>query len=332
MTSYSVKVKLPSGQPARPNLQMTTLPHTRIARINASHSFLLAAVAGAGLAGMPIRAQMSTLPPTPPTSLPAANMLPAPLSATANGNGSTRARRAVISFDNGQLEVHADDSSLNEILHSISRLTGMKISGGVTDERVFGNYGPATPSEVLATLLDGTGTNMLVREDPDTAAPVELVLTPRGGGPTPPSPDSQTYDDDAAPPMPRGPRPPRFRRDTPQTPPPSSPAPTGITAPLTPQPLNNPLGNPANTTPTASQIPVTDSVPTDSLPAPSTAQEPPQGIVDSPNPPPPGTTTSTAPTGVKTPEQIYQQLLQMQQQQQNNGTTTPTAPTTTTPQ
>jgi hypothetical protein len=61
----------------------------------------------------------------------------------------------------------------------------MKITGGVADERVYGRYGPAAPAEVLATLLGGTNTNMILRESASNA-PKELILTPREGGITPP--------------------------------------------------------------------------------------------------------------------------------------------------
>ena len=296
-------------------------------------------VAMAAFLASPAPAQIpgtaSTLPANPPTSLPAANALPAPIAATPDGS-SNKPHHSEVSYQDGLLDVRADDSSLNEILHSISRQTGMKISGGVTDQRVFGNYGPSAPADVLATLLDGTGTNLLLREDPETKAPVELVLTPRGGGPSPPSPDSQSYDDGPQP----GPRANPFQRRQrgmmpsptigvhPQMAPP-------MATPAMVQPANNPLGSPANTTPTASQIPTTNSVSTDSLPQPSTSTQTQQGIVDSANPPPPGTTTSTSPNGVKTPEQIYQQLLKLQQQkQQSQSGATPnsTPSTTTTPQ
>jgi hypothetical protein len=70
----------------------------------------------------------------------------------------------------------------------------MKISGGVTDERVFGHYGPAQPAEILAELLDGTGSNMII-EQRDPSAPAELILTPRQGGPTPPNPNAHAFDD-----------------------------------------------------------------------------------------------------------------------------------------
>ena len=100
-----------------------------------------------------------------------------------------QAQRAEVKLDSGKLTVKAENSSLNQILREISRVTGMKISGGVMDERVFGSYGPADPSTVLSTLLRGTGSNMMIVLDAKKA-PVELVLTPRGGGPTPPNPSA----------------------------------------------------------------------------------------------------------------------------------------------
>lgn len=100
---------------------------------------------------------------------------------------------AQVTYAGGQLFVSANNSSLNQILHKIGHETGMKITGGVTDERVFGQYGPASPAKVLGQLLDGTGSNMLFLHA-TTAAPAELVLTPRHGGPTPPNPEAYRED------------------------------------------------------------------------------------------------------------------------------------------
>ena len=135
-------------------------------------------------------AQPSSLPPNqptahPPTQTPAQPSLPAP---------RNDPKHAQVAYAGGILSVSADNSSLNQILRQISHETGMKITGGVTDERVFGNYGPALPAQVLATLLDGTGSNMLLlHRDGNTAA--ELVLTPRTGGPTPPNPNAAVFND-----------------------------------------------------------------------------------------------------------------------------------------
>jgi len=275
---------------------------------------------------IPQPVQPSTLPPTPPTSLPAGNALPAPIAATPNTAEppASRPHRAQVSLLDGQLNIRANDSSLNQILRAISRETGLKITGGVKDQRVFGDYGPASTSSILATLLDGTGTNMVLLEG-DATTPPELVLTPRGGGPTLPSPTDPGYVDDsieatALPP------PPQPIQTLPR---PSTPQPAQTSGPVSiPQPLNNVNGSPLNTSPTAATFPTTNSVPTDSLPTPSTTPST-SGIVDAPNPPAPGSTTGTAPNGTLSPEQqVYQQLLlqRQQQQQQSNPQPPPSTP------
>ncbi len=147
------------------------------------------------LGGGVVHAQ-SGLPATSPTTMPT----PVAAAPAAVGSSSTprAAHPAAVSFEQGKLEITADDSSLNQILREIGRLTGMKITGGAADERVFGKYGPAEPAELLGDLLEGSGTNMLLHE-PASGAPWELVLSPRQGGPTPPNPNAPGFDDDAAP-------------------------------------------------------------------------------------------------------------------------------------
>ncbi|HEY6412136.1 MAG TPA: hypothetical protein VIX42_00520 [Edaphobacter sp.] len=179
-------------------------------------------------------------------------------------------QRAKVTYTNSEITVTATNSSLNQILHDISRLTGIKITGGVVDDRVFGDYGPASPSQVLAILLNGTGSNMLFVPGSGTA-PTELILTPRQGGATPPNPNAQSFEDsgessDDAPPNPVA-RPIRHQ-------PPSPYAPRPVPSPDTPPQAN-----------------------------------------DTPAPPPVSEGDPPAPTGVKTPQQIYEQLQRMRQQQ-----------------
>ena len=165
----------------------------------------------------------STLPATPPTA-PSPPLTPS----------QRPPSRAQITYTSGTLSVSANNSSLNQILRQISSETGMKIIGGVTDERVFGQYGPATPDQVLSALLDGTGSNMLiVHRDGD--APAELVLTPRQGGPTPPNPNAIANDGR---PEPQGPQPTQADQ--------SLPAPAPNVPPVTP--AANP-GAPAGSAP-----------------------------------------------------------------------------------
>lgn len=272
------------------------------------------------LAGVAQGFGTSTLPATPSTSLPTQQA--APLTATAPvRDAATRAHRAEVTYASGLMTVNAQNSSLNAILREISRQTGMKITGGVREDRVFGHYGPATPSDILATLLGGTGTNMLLKQ---TAAsdPLELVLTPRAGGPTPPNPNAPGFNDDANSDDEERPNQRPQQQQSPVAGPtqPVNLAPQSVTAPPSSvvQPANNVLGDPRNTTPTASQIPTVTSVPTDTLPTPSTTTQTVPGIVDTPNQPGAGTVNPAAtPSGsAKTPEQIFQELQQLRQQQQ----------------
>ena len=140
----------------------------------------------------------STLPALAPTaassSTPSPGPAVAPASAPSPAPTMRPGRLAQVAYLQGQLSIAADNSSLNQILREISRETGINISGGVADERVFGQYGPDAPAQILSALLNGTGSNMLlVHGDGDT--PAELVLTPRQGGPTPPNPNAHASEE-----------------------------------------------------------------------------------------------------------------------------------------
>ena len=163
------------------------------------------------------------LPPTAPLTRPT----PLTVQAQPQQASQQQAQRAQVELRDGQLSVKAENSSLNQILREISRITGMKISGGVMDERVFGSYGPADPSAVLSALLGGTGSNMMIVLDAKKA-PIELVLTPRGGGPSPPNPSASRERGDEDLPQQMGPRFARPERMAPfpvqnQAPPPPTP-------------------------------------------------------------------------------------------------------------
>ena len=240
---------------------------------------LLSVAVLAGACASAFGAQM--LPPpaqTPPVPIPETLALnPAPTPEQPLAPALQPARRAQVELNGSLLSVAADNSSLNQILREIGRLTGMKITGGVTDERVYGSYGPAETSAVLTTLLGGTGSNMLLIED-DRRAPQELVLTPRQGGPTPPNPSAS--------------------RDAGEE----------RNIDLPPQ-LAPRYGRPG-----MMGIPRRPS-PSEAAPPPTTPETTPPGQAV-PTPPPTDTTTQESPNGVKTPQQIYDQLLRMQQQQQ----------------
>jgi hypothetical protein len=217
------------------------------------------------------------LPATQPTNQ-LTNQPTAQPSSQVSVPASNQPHRAEVTYADGQLSVAASNSSLNQILREISRQTGMKVTGGVADERVFGSYGPAIPAKVLAALLDGTGSNMLLVQSPANTleapkAPVELVLTPRHGGPTPPNPNAAGFGD------------------------------AGDLQAIEPdrqgmQPDASPFRGPPQQT--------------------STPVDPNRAIIPSALPTSTDTTTTTddkSPNGVKTPQQIYEQLLRLRQQQ-----------------
>jgi hypothetical protein len=262
-----------------------------LARTVLAQSAVVAAlICGAAASGF---SQMSALPATPATGQG---------TAVAAGTGPRSGRRAEVVFSDGKLEVTANDSSLNQILREVSRATGMKITGGVVDERVYGKYGPAPASAVLANLLEGTGSNMLLRENAaDADAPMELVLTPRMGGPSPPNPNAPGYDDD--------PSPPPFAAPLPDSAPPVANGPAQL-------PFSRPVPTPALTSTEATpQTPPPGGI----VSAPTVAPATEPGTTPGPTTQSTGTSDTTSgtasPNGVPTPQQIYQQLQQLQQQQ-----------------
>jgi hypothetical protein len=240
------------------------------------------------MAGSPAFAQSPALPATNPTAA-----VPTNASAAAPRRAQPAAHRAQIVYSKGQLQILANDSSLNQILREIARQTGMKISGGIADERVFGNYGPGAPALILASLIQGTGSNMILRETA-SHAPAELILTPRGGGPTPPNPNAPSFDDDednspASQQSPTG-QPPASQTRTAT----GSSSGTPPQPPLPPSFLDAPTG-----------IPSTNA----GTPFSTTS-----GTTSGTTPPPTNPSLPQSPNGVKTPQQIVQQQQQLQSQ------------------
>ncbi len=216
----------------------------------------------------------STLPVTLPTAPPPPTqpLTPAQLPP----------RHADVTFANGLVTVSANNSSLNQILREISHLTGMKITGGVADERVFGQYGPDNPSAILETLLDGTGSNILFVQSTGHT-PSELILTPRQGGPTPPNPNANSNISDES-------------NDSQQLPVQQIPRPSRGPMPPSTFPASGAEQNNSDQSHPVASDPSSANAPT--------ATDPSQ---------------PQSPNGVKTPQEIYDQLQQLRQQQQQQA-------------
>jgi hypothetical protein len=83
---------------------------------------------------------------------------------------------ATVTFSKGQLTIHADNSTLLQILQAVTAHTGMKIQGSPGDHRLFGVYGPGSPTQVLTQLLSGFGFNYLLVGAAANGAPRTLIL------------------------------------------------------------------------------------------------------------------------------------------------------------
>ncbi|HEY5055938.1 MAG TPA: hypothetical protein VII58_07245 [Acidobacteriaceae bacterium] len=217
----------------------------------------------------------STLPPAGATVLaPSTSAYEAPAAPPV-------ARQAQVSYQMGQLTVITQNSSLEAILRDIAAKTGMKITGSIADERVYGTYGPAAPSSVLARLLDGSGNDMVLRES--AAGPVELVLTPA-------QPMAAARAPYAPPAISMPPTPPMQSRPQPNYYPPSPPQSYQPPPQQPPQYMAQP--QPVYSQPSGMGQPV--SAPDEASPS--------------------GASMPQSPNGVRTPQQIYEQLQRLQQQ------------------
>ena len=92
-----------------------------------------------------------------------------------------------VTLENGLLTIKADNSDLQQILQQVAALSGMVVDGYGKRLRVFGVYGPRDPQTVLADLLADSGYNFIMVGVTDQGTPKQLTLTPRAGGPSPPS-------------------------------------------------------------------------------------------------------------------------------------------------
>jgi hypothetical protein len=156
--------------------------------------------APAGAAPAPAAAAPVPAAPTA-QSAPAPQPAPAQSTEVAPSLLQQPARDAQIVFSDGNLSIHADNSSLAAILRQVASNSGMKIEGLGGDERVFGNFGPGAPRDVLADLLVGTAYNQVLLGDLSNGAPRELILSPatRGGAAAPsPAPQANANVDDGS--------------------------------------------------------------------------------------------------------------------------------------
>jgi hypothetical protein len=109
----------------------------------------------------------STAPqPAQPVVLPPSQMPPSP---------------PRITYAGGKLTVVANNSTLDDVLTAVGKAIGANIQGGGFQdvERVFGQFGPASPSQVLDTLLIGSRYDFVLVGSTESADSVrEIILSP----------------------------------------------------------------------------------------------------------------------------------------------------------
>ena len=89
-----------------------------------------------------------------------------------------------VQFGNGLLAIHARNATLSEVLFQIQKGTGAEIAipAGTEQDRVSADFGPGTPSEVMAQLLNGSGLNFVVVGSPSDPNQLRSVLLSRKTG------------------------------------------------------------------------------------------------------------------------------------------------------
>jgi hypothetical protein len=188
---------------------------------------------------------------------------------------TTSTGEANVLWTGSALTIQANGDSLRNVLRGVSQATGMKITGGVPEEQVFGSYGPGPVQAILPQLFDGISVNMMLIND-GTVRPKELVLTQRTGSATPPQ-TRPIADDDQG-----------FRRRRP-----------GFEQNAARPPQPPPQPTPTQPPPQQQQAPAAQTAPPADNSGQSTPSTDANGQPQSPN-------------GVRTPEQIFEELRKRQ--------------------
>ncbi len=91
---------------------------------------------------------------------------------------------ASVRFESGALSIHAVNATLSEVLFQIQKVTGAEIAipAGTEQQKVAGDFGPGTASEVLSELLNGSGLNfVVVGSDADGNLLRSVILSRKDG-------------------------------------------------------------------------------------------------------------------------------------------------------
>ncbi|SRR6266403_1412884 len=136
-------------------------------------------LAVAGLLWLPARSWAQDPQVQEQIKVRAPNKPPAALPQVAAG-------KAVVTYQNGQLTIEANNASLIDVLRAVCKQIGAELdSQAVADERVFNVLGPGPTREVLVALLSNSHFNYAMAESPnDPNALASVVVFPKTKGST----------------------------------------------------------------------------------------------------------------------------------------------------
>jgi hypothetical protein len=89
-----------------------------------------------------------------------------------------------VTYQNGQLSIQAQNSTLSSILSAVHARTGARVEmpADTANDRAAVQLGPGNPRDVLASLLQGSRFDYIVIGSPtDPDALSEVILTPHAG-------------------------------------------------------------------------------------------------------------------------------------------------------
>jgi hypothetical protein len=89
-----------------------------------------------------------------------------------------------VTYQNGQLSIQAQNSTLSSILSAVHARTGARVEmpADTADDRAAAQLGPGNPRDVLASLLQGSRFDYIFIGSPtDPDALAEVILTPHAG-------------------------------------------------------------------------------------------------------------------------------------------------------
>jgi hypothetical protein len=118
----------------------------------------------------------------------------APVDTSGESGTQAMATRPQVRFQNGLLEIRAQNSSMGDVVRAVQRATGASIDfPGFASERVNVNLGPGPLRDIVMSLLDGSRYDYILVASQQPNSIERMVLTMRRDAGRP-SPASNTAD------------------------------------------------------------------------------------------------------------------------------------------